>query len=527
MFKRIIFYIFRIIFLTIFQFKYNTYLKKKLNSPKQEQDQILKKILDSYNSSILSSKYGKCYTYEDYIKNVPPLDYKDIESYIDLDRRENNKISSLSSFKIKTYEKTSGSSSKIKYIPYTSELLKSFNNMFIYWLYDILKFNPDLRTGKSYFMISPLTSDEENTGLSDDSEYITGIIGFFIRPFFVAPNIKTIKSSHNYMLITSIYLISNDDLEILSFWSPTWILTLIKFIDDNFDEIATHISQGQVVLENKTYNFPKRIVKSNESNILFPSLKIVSCWGDGIASEDYARVEKYFKNILIQKKGILATECPMTFPIMNGKYHTPCLEDIFFEFISKDQSILRLHELKIDNNYELLISQLGGLYRYKMNDIIKVKCNLGQTPTLEFLSRSGNTSDLVGEKLSENIILDIKNELKTKGISLLAVIPHKEINNNYYNIIVDNFSSDISTLISEALSSITHYKIAKRQQQLRDIKIFSCSNWETIILEYYSQVKKMKLGDIKPPLLLSKEYDGNLMTSINNQLKHYEKEKQV
>ena len=140
------------------------------------------------------------------------------------------------------FEETSGSSGIKKRIPYTKALLNSFSSMFILWAYDILK-GVRFNSYKFYFSISPQFSDSSN-GLEDDSEYL-GSLSFILKPFIVdLKGAKGIKDSDEFLMKLALRLVSERDLEIISIWSPTFLLSLMDYIQSHKDEFLSHLKKG-------------------------------------------------------------------------------------------------------------------------------------------------------------------------------------------------------------------------------------------------------------------------------------------
>ena len=52
----------------------------------------------------------------------------------------------------------------------------------------------------------------------------------------------------------------------------------------------------------------------------------------------------------------------------------------------------------------MIVSQKGGLTRYRMNDRVQVAGRYRATPCLRFVGRASEVSDLVGEKLHERFV---------------------------------------------------------------------------------------------------------------------------
>lgn len=90
----------------------------------------------------------------------------------------------------------------------------------------------------------------------------------------------------------------------------------------------------------------------------------------------------------------------------------PALQDNFFEFVSViDQeqstpSFLTLDELETGKDYFIYVTTRGGLYRYHMNDIVRVESFLNRTPLLRFLQKGRGVTSITGEKIYENQVVE-------------------------------------------------------------------------------------------------------------------------
>lgn len=57
-------------------------------------------------------------------------------------------------------------------------------------------------------------------------------------------------------------------------------------------------------------------------------------------------------------------------------------------------------------SYEIVITTLDGLVRYRLHDIIRIVEFFGQTPVFEFVERRGQIIDIVGEKTAEHHVVE-------------------------------------------------------------------------------------------------------------------------
>ena len=65
------------------------------------------------------------------------------------------------------------------------------------------------------------------------------------------------------------------------------------------------------------------------------------------------------------------------------------------------RSAARAHELRTGESYTVIVTTGGGLWRYRLGDLVEVDGFIGATRSLRFLGRGASVSDLCGEKLAE------------------------------------------------------------------------------------------------------------------------------
>ena len=139
------------------------------------------------------------------------------------------------------------------------------------------------------------------------------------------------------------------------------------------------------------------------------NLQLISCWLSGSVGAWIETVKPLF--------GAQTSYYDYGFGASEGKFNIPHRESqssgilaihaAFYEFIpfgDHSKQILLAHELEIGKEYEMIITNNAGLYRYQMFDIIRVEGFFRNTPEIVFVSKSGDVGDLVGERLAGSII---------------------------------------------------------------------------------------------------------------------------
>ena len=351
---------------------------------KVQQDYLMKLLKRNFDT-VYGRKYGfeNIRSYEDFAKRVPLTVYEDYEPYIEALASGEKRV--LTKENIILFELTSGSSGGKKLIPYTKSLKKEFQRGIKPWLYDIYSGATGVCKGKSYWSITPVTEGKSYTecgipiGFEEDSEYFGFIAQNLMKQLFaVGGDVKFSDSTEDFYFRTCERLLSCGEITIISVWSPSFLTILCDFIRDNSDRLFNN-------------NDPrKKYAADNNFSMVFPDLKIISCWADGSAADYIDGIKKRFNGVLIQPKGLLATECFVSFPIIGEVGSRLSIYSHFFEFRSlKNGSIVTAENLE-KGEYELIVTTGGGFYRYCIGDVISHRDLSEPSPADKISAAKGN-----------------------------------------------------------------------------------------------------------------------------------------
>lgn len=468
----------------------------------------IKKVQEKYLSELLhknrNTVYGKKYSfksiksYEDFVKNVPLTVYEDYEPYIEAmaDGEENI----LTSQKLKLFELTSGSSGGKKMIPYTEALSREFLRGIKPWLYDIGKSVRGSSYGKSYWSITPVTEGKSFTkggisvGFEEDSEYFGAVARAVMnRLFAVNPSVKFSEDMQDFYFKTASQLICCRELSLISVWNPTFLTILCDFISDNAEKLSASLP-----LERREDFL--RAASEKRFDKVFPKLAVISCWADGSAADHVPSLQRLFPEVLIQPKGILATECFISFPLCGEEGSRLSVYSHFFEFRSMTDGQIVTADRLAEGEYEVIVTTGGGFYRYCIGDIIKVlKVFEDRPPLIRFLRRNGISVDMFGEKLTEDFVRSVCIKLgASENFCMLAP------DGNRYCLYTDSEKisrEELDALLCESY----HYNYCRRLGQLRmaQVRVVRKDPARTYIERLTSE--GMRAGDIKPSYLSAKK----------------------
>ncbi|PHV61255.1 GH3 family domain-containing protein [Cyanobacterium aponinum] len=458
-----------------------------LQDSQKAQNKVKNKVIQKLTKTAYGSKL-KLKNLEDW-GNIPIVDYDSLKPWIAQQRQQPNSAI-ITPEKIHFWECTSGSTGSKKWIPYTTSLLASFSNMFCIWAYDLISNGPAFSSGKTYLCISP---EIGTTGQGiDDSKYLNPLLKWLLGKFLlrIKGHFSTVE---DFRWSLACALLQAPDLETFSLWSPSFLTTQLDFIQTNNRQL-------QSCLVNKISS--RRLSLLGESEInwseLWSELKLISCWDCNYAADSAEILKQYFPKVFLQGKGLLATEAPMTIPLIPVKGFIPLLNQVVFEFLTSEGEICNLRELEVGKTYELVISQLGGLSRYRIGDRIQVSHWYLNTPCLNFVGRGEQISDLVGEKLNIEFVRECLNNFLKWGFCCLVPVSG---NPPHYCLLLEQAQEEEEEIIRKletALQENFHYHKARQFGQLDRVKV--------IINPQVSQWLRgnKRLGDGKYPILVTK-----------------------
>ena len=164
---------------------------------------------------------------------------------------------------------------------------------------------------------------------------------------FVNPkDIKNEEDMDRFYFKTLSTLVAEENIRLFSFWSPSLLLLLIEYLEKNSEKILN-------TLNKKRREEVKKYIESKEYHKIWKNLKLISCWGDMNSTEYLKKIEEIFPNIIIQEKGLLATEGFISFPDTEKNLSKLSIYSHFFEFLSLDDNkIYNASEIEIDKKYE-------------------------------------------------------------------------------------------------------------------------------------------------------------------------------
>lgn len=467
---------------------------------------------------------------------LPLTEYEDYRAAIEAIKRGRPAV--LTREPVRLLQPTSGSTAATKLIPYTQALSKDFKAAIDPWIASLYLAFPSLLFGRQYWSISPSTpppADSESQvriGFADDSEYLGTVERMMTGTLFTVPQeISRVTNQVAFEYLTLLFLCRERNLRLISVWHSSFLTVLLRALPGHFPSLLRDIESGTInpglhlapdtrgKLAAHLSPHPARarelaqidIAASGWPQALWPRLRVISCWTDGIAEPWTSELAAAFPRAYIQGKGLTATEGIVSFPLGKSGQKVCAIRSHFLEFI--DTVTGKIHdawEVEAGKEYSLVMTTGGGLYRYRLHDLMRVTGFFNQTPSLEFISRDNLVSDLVGEKLSalhvEECIRGIEKTLGRR-FEFTMLAPLQDHDRAGYILFVepddkpDLDFQQMARLMEEALRHNYHYHHARNFSQLEPLRVFRIDGDAAASYRRHLISKGMKAGDIKFQML--------------------------
>lgn len=465
------------------------------------------------------TEYGKKYHFadirnvDDYRKNVPMTTYSDYEEYIDRMTVHGEK-NLLSAYPVVYYASTSGTSGSPKKIPvsdHSLELFRELETAFKIGIGDEYCRNALHRPcniGKALVLLSfSKTMLPDGTPFGSISAAALDEKSLELMKYFITTPKEAVISKENVNLnyINARYGIAEPNVTILTTAYIPAMVDLMNYIKKEWKMLVDDIRNGTIdssitmpdelrrTLTARLRPNPQRadeltreFEKGFDSTIMrriWPNLDfIASIWAGNFRlyarklQEFSGRSIPYFTASYVSSEGIFAVA---RHPFDQSYNLIPY--SCFFEFIPQDgerykeddenpQTVL-MDELEEGKEYEVVITNQSGFYRYRMGDVVRVTGFYNETPQVEFKFRKKNVVSIAGEKFTEDHLLTSIREFERRSdvrVTDYCMYPDRDCAPGRYVVLiepdtdvdparVEEYADILSEEFTRASTSYAHY----------------------------------------------------------------------
>ncbi|BDS06158.1 hypothetical protein NT6N_11980 [Oceaniferula spumae] len=447
------------------------------SNPYLYQKNILKEVLSQNCETVfgVDHQFASISSYDEFKAAVPVRRYQDFGPWMKRVLAGEDNI--LTREKVIGFEQTSGSSGGRKVIPITESFRKEMTVGIAGWMHQWKHHCPEVFSGPAYWSISPPSLDSSMTpagvkiGMEDDTAYFPAESAQHLAGMLVLP-----KQGDDFFAATAEALLECRDLASISVWSPTFFLQLDQAVRSVQQDFQTWQQQ-------------------------WPNLQVLSCWTDAQAGVWMKDVRRSLGDVRVESKGLLATEGVSSVPDVNLNQCVMAAGSHLVEFMNAEGDCVMCDGANVGEHYEIVLTTAAGLYRYRTMDLMCIDAINGQgLPSLTFLGRAGRCSDLVGEKLTENFVIECMQISGAHGILSAETRGYRFFTENQIG----------TDQLEKELCQNPYYAQAVKLGQLRPMEVkLMKKGFQLDMIERRALATGGRLGDVKiPSLLLAGEREG-------------------
>ena len=405
--------------------------------PDKANEALLMKILRENADTEYGKKYGfaDIHSAEEYKKRVPYSDYDVYAPYIQ--RMVKNKETNLiTAYNVIQYAETSGSVGVQKKIPVTDRSMAVYEKYSFARTKAIASKHYHAKYHRPVPFEKGLNTLETETTVMDDGTprgSVTGSVSRRFRnlfPLFLTspdPVLFPIGGMNMYYMKARFAMEEpNLVFELSAFM--TQVVDIINYMKANWRMIVDDIEHGTLnpeVCEERSrpailpYIKPRpkraaelrKIFEEGFDTPIVPRLWPKMAWVCAIGTGGFAvyaeKVKQYIGDIPVDYSVYAASEGIFAAAsAMNDSKYDLLTDSCFFEFLPTDgtgdeKHPLTLDQLETGREYEIIITNLSGFYRYRIQDVIRVLSWHNQMPQIAFAYRISQMVNLAAEKTTE------------------------------------------------------------------------------------------------------------------------------
>jgi len=402
---------------------------------REGQERLLRQMIDAAADSQFGRDHhlDRVRSYADFTSAVPIGDYESHRPYVD--RVLGGEVRALfaAGTEVVMFAVTSGTTGAPKYIPVTRPFLADYRRSWNVFGLLALKRYPQAWLRPVVTITSSARESVSPTGIPCGS--ISGLLAqtqkWVVRKMYPVPRIVGEIRSPASKYYTAVRCSMVRDVAMLTTANPSSAIRLAEAGRDCAERIIRDVRDGTLnPPDGLPPGFTRRLSLRPEPGAakrlqellhrhgeLLPRhywrLNLLCLWTGGTLGLYLPRVRQLYGNVPIRDIGLLASEGRLSVPIQSG---TPAgvaeITSNFLEFIPAEQiestgpDVRRAHELEVGREYFIVLTNRAGLWRYNIDDRVRVTGRLGGSPMFEFLSKGVHACSITGEKLTEHQVVE-------------------------------------------------------------------------------------------------------------------------
>ena len=414
--------------------KYARLQDDAIRNPRQAQLDFLDRLMSDNKDTEYGRKCGfeNIKSYEDFAANVPISEYDDYLPYINR-MVEDKETDLITAYPVVHYAASSGSTGVPKRIPVTinnKELFSAYAGDIIFYRLSEQIAKQGKKNGPICFLPDFYWDYiDENTTIGSISAHI----GYNFRDDLLSVNTSPKKlqylqkHSADAPYVKALFALECRDLSCIYSTFSSVAYEFLHLIETQWQSLVDDIRNGDInpnlniseELRNDLIGYlkpnPERADELEKEFLdgfdkpfvprIWPNLAMFCCIGASFFAEYTKKIRVCSGDIPIHMLAYGASESQFAIPLdYDDPTYSPLINDVFFEFRSladeDEGKIYLIDELEVGRDYELIITNMSGFYRYRMYDVYHVDKLVGKSPLGHISYRLNQMVNMVGEHVS-------------------------------------------------------------------------------------------------------------------------------
>lgn len=472
---------------------YKTGIESLFDDGLQWQEKVLQDIIELGNQSEYAKDkdFFDIHSKEEFFEKVPLSDYQDYLPYIMANmQNDSNQVSSL---RTDHYLLSTGKRQKGKYYieTYLGSLARQISiNL---WNINLARLEPEMSMPNVKMMAvtncSPIESAPNGKSVRRTSGQAARELWERTPDLYVFPYefLEAEMSEEDRDYLTALYVLKEPHFNMLFCNNLSYFGVLLERIEIDTKKMIGDIMYGTMSVSMseedrrillKKFKADRQRAKYLQSLLdekgqllvedIWPDFVFTGSWLAGSVG-DYSKdvIRRLPEKMRYLSESYGCSEGMINIPVKYNRKDGPlAVYSCYFEFIPlKGGKIKSMAEIEDGEYYELVISTYSGLYRYQLNDIVRVCGYTGNTPNIEFCCRSEEKIVVDGEMFYGYELSEIVNDIEQKyhyGIDFFQLIDQ----NQEYSLILQSSERKMDFL---KMSRIVSNELKKRKIILKNI----------------------------------------------------------
>ena len=401
--------------------------------------ELLMRLVRDNQDTEYGRKYGfrEIRSYADYAARVPISCYEDYEPYIERMLCFNQK-DLITADKVVYYAHTSGTTGASKMIPCTQKALDVFfaaGYERVFGLYDRSRRE---KTGEGMPAYKGITLIESRTGYTPFGVAHGAISETVLKPKDTAAynalpdELMFPAADYDRRHLKMLFALRERRLSFMLCSFAPFLYDMITYLRQHWEMLCRDVETGSInpdiavdpalrqKLEARMTPDPERAAEIRSIMaahgdgafvpLLWPDLKLVATIGTAAFAPHLEKLRQALgPDVAVDYLGYISSEATIGTVLREDEAAYMLLPwSGFYEFIPVEEGApetpLLIGQLEVGKEYELIVTNLSGFYRYRLGDVIRVTGYHNESPMIVLSYRKSQLISMYGEKVTETAL---------------------------------------------------------------------------------------------------------------------------